>query len=156
LISFETKNVKMKTLKIIILLALPFIFACGSGGEESQESKYDYYISIGDQTAGTNKDSEVSFISDGVADETEFKIEEVKLMMWGFDSQKEQGIMTLKGKSFDAEIIADESYSGTATIDKVEEAGENPIGLDYDVSGKFKGNNGEKGAFCVSTFEITD
>lgn len=144
----------MKILKFTILLALPFIFACGSGAEESEESKYDYYISIGDQTAGTNKDSEVSFISDGVADETEFKIKEIKLMMWGFDSQKDQGIETLKGKSFDAEIIADESYSGTATIDKVEEAGENPVGLDYDLTGTFKSDEGEEGSFRVSTFVV--
>lgn len=146
----------MKLSTLLYLSLFVFLFACGGSEESSEKNKPAYYIELGDEITGTSKDNDISYISDGITDETEWKIEDSKIMLWGFDSQKDQGIMTLEGMSFDAEIIMSETISGTATIESVVETGEKPNFIDYDVAGTFEGENGEKGGFRVSTFEITD
>jgi len=142
---------------IYLFLSTFIILSCGEGDSNSsassdESSSAKYFIALDDEIEETNSDKSVNYSSDGITDETKFKIGDVTLELFGFFSQVQQGPETAEGKSFGSIITFSEAVDGEVNIKEVKHAGKNSIGDDYDVSGEFEGKNGEIGSFSVSMF----
>jgi hypothetical protein len=147
-------------MKKLSFLFIPLIALASCGGDSSSEdsagedsaSSSKYFISVGDEIVETNKSMDVNYSSDGIKDETKFKIGSTTLEIFGFFSQLKQGPETTVGNSYGAIVTFSIPLEGDVTINSMERAGENSIGEDYDLTGDFVAKSGEKGSFSLSMF----
>ena len=145
-------------MKKLSLLFIPLFALVSCGGDSSSSSSEDsgssskYFISLGDDIVETNNSMDVNYSSDGIKDETKFKLGSTTLEIFGFFSQVKQGPETTVGKSYGAVITFSEAFEGDLTIKSMESVGENSIGEDYDLTGDFVAKSGEKGSVSLSMF----
>lgn len=147
---------------LLILSVIPFvIFSCG--GEESgadgasgEVSNKTFYINLEGEGKESNKKNDCQYMSDGIADETNWNIETAEITMWGFDSKMdEEGPEGISGSEFKSEMkVGDKTEKGTATFTSIEEGVESSMGTNYIMKGDFKGDSGAKGSFSLAFLRI--
>ena len=143
-----------KPFPIVMLLSILFFLgSCGSD-EDSETSTAEYFIAFGDDLVECDDLRDISYVSDGVADVTTFKIESAVLELNGFHADFKLDPKSVEGKTYNAKITFDDVIEGKVTIDKVHDGVERSIAFDHKMEGKFESNDGETGKFSVSVLFV--
>lgn len=132
------------------------LVACGGAdaeGEGEGSKEAGYYISVGDKSAETDNEMDISFMSDNISMETEFTINDVTLTIKEMAGDFSNDPHSVEGKQYKGFVVKDESTHCTVTITKVTELEADDMKTDYLLEGDVKTIKDE-GKFKVTMFKM--